>query len=301
MKTIKLNKKIIAENEERIDKYLSTLLTISRSKIQNLIKKGNILVNDKLVKTGYILNKGDIINIDYEEAENSLKPSDLGLEVLYEDEYLAVINKPIDLVMHKGANTLSPTLVEGLMYQFKNLSNLENDPNRLGLIHRLDKDTSGCLIVMFSNQAHKILKKDFQNRKIKKEYEAILVGSLKNDYYEIDLPIKRHEKIRTKMAVYKDGRKALTKINLINKTNKFSYVKLDLITGRTHQIRVHTSHLGYPILGDTLYGNEKQNETKIYLHAKKIEFIHPITKQKLSIIAKLPKRFNDKLINLGLI
>lgn len=295
-----MNKEIKALKKERIDLYLVAVLDETRSQIQAKIKKNLILVNNNQVKPNFVLNIGDLITIKEEEKIDYLKAINLDLEVIYEDNYLAVINKPQGLITHPGHSYQGITLINGLKYLFPKLSNFENDPLRPGVVHRLDKETSGIMIIAKDEEAHKLLKEAFQRRKIQKVYEAIVHKPFLETTFTIDLPIKRHELKRQKMAVNLEGRKALTKGFLISQTDKYSYLKLELITGRTHQLRVHLSYIGHPILGDEIYGFKKDTN-RLYLHAKAITFNHPITKKELSFETKLPNYFIEKLNELRLI
>ena len=295
-----MNNEIKALKKERIDLYLVEILNETRSQIQNKIKKHLILVNNQQIKPNYLLNIGDIINIVEEEKVDFLKPVNLDLEVIYEDDYLAIINKPEGLITHPGSTYQGITLINGLKYLFPKLSNLENDPLRPGIVHRLDKETSGVLIIAKDDETQALLKDAFQRRKIKKTYQAIVHKPFQETSFSIDLPIKRHDLKRQKMTVNLEGRKALTNGFLINQTDKYSYLNLDLVSGRTHQLRVHLSHIGHPILGDELYGF-KNDANHLYLHAKEISVKHPITKKELSFEAKLPNYFIDKLNELKLI
>lgn len=289
--TVKLNDKL-----ERIDQYLTKRLNFSRSHIKNLIEKKLVLVNDNETKANYIVKIGDKI-IVYEEKkpEHNLNPVNLNLEVVYEDDYLAVINKPKNLIVHASDTFYGITLVNGLMYEFEKLSN-EAEPLRRGIVHRLDKDTSGLLIIAKDDKTHLKLKKMFQKRNIKKEYLAICYRPFKEFKGTINKPIKRHPKKRQKMAVFKTGRSAITHYEVLAQNDSYSLVKLDLVTGRTHQIRVHLKSIHHPILGDEVYGPRKVYKNNgPYLHAYKLEFNHPITKKRLSLEAKPPKVFLDEL------
>lgn len=299
------NKIVIKEDKDiRLDLYLlNKYKELSRNKIQNYIKNGNFLINNKKVKTGYLLKEGDILTskniIINEEITYNLKPINLNLEVIYEDDDLAIINKPKDLVVHPAKTFKGTTLVNGLLYQFDKLSTI-NGEKRPGIIHRLDKDTSGLLIITKSNLAHKILSEDISMQKIKRYYYAICYGTFSEKTGEINMPIKRDPKDRIKMAVVKDGKESLTKFEVLEQYLHHSLLKIQLITGRTHQIRVHLSEINHPILGDETYGPKNiYGNIGQYLHAYKLKFNHPITKKEMVFETPLPKYFKDTIIKLS--
>jgi 23S rRNA pseudouridine1911/1915/1917 synthase len=294
--------KIREEIQTRIDKFLQENTEFSRNQIQHLIKSGDVLVNDSLVKPSYLLKNGDFITLNTPkiEKEVELKPVDLNLEIVYEDEYLAIINKPKGLVVHPSNTNEGVTLVSGLIHEFDLLSN-EDEPLRRGIVHRLDKDTSGLLIIGKNDEAHNKLKLMFQRRQVKKHYLAIVYHEFKEYTGIIDKPIIRHKKHRQMMTTANTGRSAMTTYEVLSQNNGFAYLKLDLITGRTHQIRVHLKSINHPILGDPVYGPKKvYGNTGPYLHAYALEFNHPITKEKLNFSVEPPKEFQIELTKRGL-
>jgi len=289
------NKFNITSDEDvdiRLDKYLESKLDINRSQIKKNIEKNNILVNDNSVKAGYKIKLNDEIFVSYED-NFELKPENINFDILYEDEFLAVISKPQDLVVHPGAGNLSGTLVNGLLYKFKELSN-PIDENRPGIVHRLDKDTSGLMIIAKKDCAYYKLVDSFKNREISKNYLAICHGNINEDF-EVNEPIGRDPNNRIKMKVTNiNSKEAYTSFKVIKNFNKFSLLDVSLHTGRTHQIRVHLSYVNHPIVGDPLYGIKNSHKIdKQLLHAYKLSFKHPITGKDLVIEDKFPKRFKD--------
>lgn len=283
----------------RIDVYLKENYNYSRSEAAKMIKQNLVKVNGKIIKSSYKVNENDQIeilgNLTY---ENHFAAEDIKLDIVYEDSDIIVLNKPSGLVVHPGSGNHNHTLVNALMFHTKNLSTLGGE-NRLGIVHRLDKDTSGLMLVAKSNTAHKILCEDFKNKRVKREYVAIINGCFPHDTACIDAPIGRNEKARKEMAVTnKNSKKAVTHLKVLKRYKNYSLVSLILETGRTHQIRVHLSYIGYPVLNDPVYTNKKCSEYGQYLHSKKITFVHPITKKEMTFETPLPdefKNFLDKL------
>jgi len=292
-------KKIMSEVEfKRLDHYLVETLKLNRSQVTALIKDGLVLVNDKVTKPGYALSIGDKIVVDLTtKAEpNPLKPVKLPLDILYEDDDLMVINKPEGLVVHPSDTFKETTLVSGLLYHTKALSNYNQDPYRPGILHRIDKDTSGLLLVTKTDKAHKILASDLKKHAIKREYQAIVQGVLEHKEGVIDVPIGRHEKVRTKMAATPHGKDAVTHFKVLKTFKNHTLLHLKLETGRTHQIRVHLAYIGHPVVGDPLYGpKSKVLDSGQLLHAFKLEFVHPITKKVMVLEAPLPPTFMNYL------
>lgn len=288
---------------ERLDHFLSSLYPeISRNKIQNHIKEGNVLVNNEKVKTGFILKDLDVLTmkplIIDTKVNKEIIPTNLNLEIIYEDEHLAIINKPKDLVVHPAPTHDGVTLVHGILYQLNSLSSI-NGSNRPGIIHRLDKDTSGLLIVAKTNEAHQILAKDISEHKVKRHYYAIVYGSFSETSGTINMPIGRDLSNRTKMAVDPKGRNATTHFTVVEEYLNHSLLDVELETGRTHQIRVHLSEINHPILGDQVYGPRKVfGKIGQYLHAYKLSFIHPITKKEVTFETSLPNYFKDVILQL---
>ncbi|MDO4594549.1 MAG: RluA family pseudouridine synthase [Tissierellia bacterium] len=295
--------KILSDvNKIRLDKFLSKKLDqYSRMDIKRAIEEDLILVNEISQKASYKLKKDDVVTIKQEFYEQfEILPENIKLEIVYENDDFAIIDKPENLIVHPAGSIVSGTLENALLYHFKNLSDLSGE-DRKGIVHRLDKDTTGLIIIAKNNQIHQELKDKFKNHEIYKEYEAIVHGSF-NDKTNgiIDLAISRSQKDRRKMQVSKDGRSAITKYEVISQTKSFSHLKLIIETGRTHQIRVHLSHINHPIIGDPLYNSFKENFKLDYqmLHCRKIGFT--IGKKNYEFEAKAHKKFNHmlKILNL---
>lgn len=279
--------KIKDENDTntRIDSFLSDYFEdYSRSKLSKLIKKDLVKVNGDKVKASYLLKMHDVIELDLKDLElKPLEAQDLYVEVLFEDEHIAVINKPINMLSHPTANIRTNTLVNALLNKFSNLSNV-NGEDRLGIVHRLDFNTSGLMIIAMTNEAADVLIQMFKNREVIKKYRAITLGNFDEKEGILEFPIARNKVNRKLMAVdFDNGRYAKTGYKVIYETKGYSYLELDLFTGRTHQIRVHLSHINRPILGDRDYGGKK-GEFSIdhqLLQSFYLEFEHPILKKKL--------------------
>ncbi len=291
------------ENEKlRIDKYIVSLELeelYSRSFIDKLLQDEAILVNAKPVKKNYKLTQNDIITIEVPtENELEIKPQDIPIDIVWEDDDIAIVNKPVGLIVHPGAGVQDGTLVNALMFHFNSKLSVQHDPQRPGVVHRLDKDTSGLIIVAKNDRAHSLLSRMFQDRTIKKTYLAITVGVPSKAEDTIRTLIGRSKKDRIKMTVTTDGREAVTHYKIAKYFDFFSLVEVELETGRTHQIRVHFSHINCPILGDNTYSTLKrtlsivpfhyQKKVKYLLanhlkrqalHAYRLEFEHPITKE----------------------
>lgn len=287
---------ISSDNEIRIDKYLTSKLDLSRETISKMIDNGYILVNDKNVKCSYKVKENDKILVkDGFIKEMDLEATKMELNIVYEDDYLMVIDKPSGLVVHPGAGNSNNTLVNGLLYYNKALSN--KDDFRPGIVHRLDKDTSGLMIVAKDDKAHEILADDFKNKRVHREYIALLDGVFPQEKAIVDAPIGRSKTYFDKMEVTKDGKKAVTHIEVLKKYKDYTLVKLVLETGRTHQIRVHLSYIGYPVHNDPVYSNKKCSSFGQFLHSAYLKFEHPITKKVLEFNSKLPKDFQDFIEN----
>ena len=267
------------ETGERIDSFLSGKTDFTRTRIQQLIKDRNITVNGKPTKSSYKIEENDEIIIEVPEVETTeIKPENIKIDIVYEDSDIAVINKQAGLVVHPAHGHYSGTLVNAILYHIKDLSGI-NGEIRPGIVHRLDKDTSGLIVIAKNDKVHAALTEMFQEKKIRKTYLAILKGKLNKSEGKIVTQIGRDKNDRKKMTVIDDaakGKNAITNYRVISQNNLFTLVKVNIETGRTHQIRVHMRHLGYPILGDSVYGR-KDNEKRQMLHAYKLEFIHPIT------------------------
>lgn len=287
---------LIEENiNKRIDAYLSEILKESRTKIQELIKSENIKVNSMKTKASYKLEKGDEVYINIPDAKQvDIIAQDIDIEIVYEDKYLLIVNKKAGMVVHPSKGHEQNTLVNALLYKVGDLSGI-NGEIRPGIVHRLDKDTSGLIIIAKDDKTHNLLTEMFKNKEIKKIYYAIVKGSMNKQSGTLISNIGRDEKDRKKMSVKKDGGKeAITNYDVIDKNEKYSLVRLNLKTGRTHQIRVHLSHFFFPIIGDSVYGR-KDEFSRQMLHAYELSFIHPITKKSINVIGNFHKDFNDAL------
>ena len=285
------------ETGERIDSFLSGKTDFTRTRIQQLIKDRNITVNGKPTKSSYKIEENDEIAIEVPEAETTeINPENIKIDIVYEDSDVAVINKQAGLVVHPAHGHYSGTLVNALLYHIKDLSGI-NGEIRPGIVHRLDKDTSGLIVIAKNDKVHAALTEMFQEKKIRKTYLAILKGKLNKSEGKIVTQIGRDKNDRKKMTVIDDvakGKNAITNYRVISQNNLFTLVKVNIETGRTHQIRVHMRHLGYPILGDSVYGR-KDNEKRQMLHAYKLEFIHPVTGRQMEFIGEIPEDFQKAL------
>lgn len=283
----------------RLDKFLSNIesLELTRSAIQNLIEKDEILVNDKSVNKNYKLKLNDIIKLNIPEPEVlNVVAENIPLDIVYEDEYLLVVNKRKGMVVHPAPSNYSGTLVNALMYHCKDSLSGINGVIRPGIVHRIDKNTSGLLIVAKTDTAHIGLAQQIKEHSFTREYEAIVLGRFKNTSGTINAPIGRHPIDRKKMCVTeKNSKEAITHYEIIQQYEKHSHIKCILETGRTHQIRVHMTYIGHPVLGDDVYGKPYKNLEGQCLHAKKIGFIHPITKEYLEFDSPLPEYFQRAL------
>lgn len=287
----------VNESGIRIDKYLGNATDYSRETISKMIDEDFILVNGKSVKCSYKLKKNDVILIkDGFVKKLNLEATKMDIDIVYEDEYLMVINKPSGLVVHPGAGNQNNTLVNGLLYYNKVLS--KGEDFRPGVVHRLDKDTSGLMIVAKDDKAHELLADNFKNKKIHREYIALLDGVFPQEVAIIDAPIGRSKEYFDKMEVRGDGKKAITNLKVIKKYKDYTLVNLILETGRTHQIRVHLSYIGYPVHNDPVYSNKKCTSFGQFLHSAYLKFTHPITGQVLEFTSNLPKEFQEFIDNL---
>lgn len=288
---------IETENGERIDKFLSGEMTdFSRSYIQKLVKEGHVRVNGVTVKSNYKLAFDDNVTVDIPElSEPDILPEDIPLDILYEDDDLLIVNKPKGMVVHPAAGHYSGTLVNALMFHCKgNLSGI-NGVMRPGIVHRIDMDTTGSLLVCKNDMAHQSLAEQLKEHSIKRVYHAIVHGNLKEDEGTIDAPIGRHPVDRKKMSVnYKNGRDAVTHYQVLERFGNYTYIACRLETGRTHQIRVHMASIHHPLLGDTVYGPQKCPFplTGQTLHAKVLGIRHPRTGEYMEFDAPLPEYFN---------
>ena len=299
-----MNIKKIKVNDEfegkRIDAYISSVDTqLSRTMIQKLIQEKNIKVNGRIVKASYKVISGDEIEIEIPEPkEINLKPQNIPLDVIYEDNDIIVINKPKGMVVHPANGNPDGTVVNAVMALCKDSLSGIGGEVRPGIVHRLDKNTSGIMIIAKNDKAHINLSEQLKNHEVKKTYIALVRGIINENEATINMPISRSKNDRKKMAVNRDGKNAITHFKVLGRyKNKYTLLKVNIETGRTHQIRVHLSHIGHPVIGDDVYSNGK-NEWGISgqcLHAWKIEFNHPITKKKMELEAKIPE-YLDRII-----
>lgn len=287
---------------ERIDKFLSCRLEeVSRSYIQKLIKEGHVSVNGKPVKANYKLGAGDKISVEIPEAkEPDILPEDIPLDILYEDQDILVVNKPKGMVVHPAAGHYSGTLVNALMYHCKDSLSGINGVMRPGIVHRIDMDTTGSLLVCKNDEAHRILAEQLKEHTIRREYHAIVYGNIKEDTGTVDAPIGRHPTDRKKMSInYKNGKQAVTHYEVLERFGNFTYIRCRLETGRTHQIRVHMASLHHPLLGDEVYGPSSRPPFPglkgQVLHAKILGIYHPATGEYMEFDAPLPEYFVDLL------
>lgn len=291
---------IVEENYEgaRVDKYLSEIIDgKSRSYLQGLITKGNILVNDKEIKSNYKLKTLDEIKVNMPEPlELKVEAEDIPLDIIYEDSDCIVVNKPQGMVVHPAPGNYTGTLVNALLYHCKDLSTI-NGVIRPGIVHRIDKDTTGILVVAKNDTSHNFLSKQLKNHSMKREYIALVEGRITADKGTVDKPLARSKKDRLKIAIVEGGRRAVTHYEVLERFKSTTLIKCVLETGRTHQIRVHMASLGHPLVGDPVYGFKKQ-KYKLQgqmLHAKTLGFIHPTTKSYMEFTSKLPDYYEDLL------
>lgn len=284
------------QNNERLDKFLSDKLEYSRSIITKMIEEESILVNKTPTKASYKVKVGDTIEVVKEyQATTEMVPTKMPLDIVYEDNDIMIINKPSGVVVHPGSGNNENTLANGLLYYTQNLSDI-NGSERPGIVHRLDKDTSGLMLVAKTNLAHTILSEDFKNHDVKREYIALLNGIFPHNKAKIDAPIGRDKKDRKKMCVTAENSKnAITHLNVLKRYTASTLVSLQLETGRTHQIRVHMHYIGYPVFNDPVYGHQVLKEQGQFLHSKTIDFTHPITKKTMHFESELPDYFQEYL------
>ena len=284
----------------RLDVFVSSYLSVTRSNAQNLIDEGNVTVNGKAESKNYKLRLGD--NVEIEEQEPKILDvvaENIPLDIVYEDNDIIVVNKRSGMVVHPAAGNYTGTLVNALLYHCGSTLSGINGVIRPGIVHRIDKDTSGLLVVAKNDESHIFLSSLLKEHGIKRTYHAIIIGHLKEQCGTVNAPIARHNVDRKKMAVVSGGREAITHYEVIEEYTGYSYIKLNLETGRTHQIRVHMSYKGHPIIGDTVYGGgktqfEKANSSLLdgqILHAKELSFPHPRTKEIMHFECELPDNF----------
>ena len=288
------------DRDERIDKVIAAAFAdLSRSYLQKIIKEQQVFVNDKWVKANYRVKEGDVIRCRIPACvEPEIPAEDIPLDIVYEDEELLVVNKPKDMVVHPAPGHYSGTLVNGLLYHCKgNLSGI-NGVFRPGIVHRIDKDTTGLLLVCKTEAAHRFLAQQLKEHTVQRAYRAIVYGNFDTEEGSIDAPIGRDKKDRKKMAVcYQNGKPAITHYRVLQQFDGYSYIECRLQTGRTHQIRVHMTSIGHPLLGDEVYG-KRQSKYKLEgqcLHAMTLGFVHPVTKEFMEFSAPLPDYFEHLL------
>ena len=296
MKTYKISEEF---NNIRLDKVIAVLdKELSRAMIQKLLDQGKITVNGKIQKPSYKTKIGD--NIEVEEIipqEIELKAQDIPIDIVYEDNDIIVVNKPKGMVVHPANGNPDGTLVNAIMNICKDSLSGIGGEIRPGIVHRIDKDTSGLLIIAKNDKAHINLSEQIKNREVTKKYIALVRGVIKENGATIDMPIGRSDKDRKKMAVRKDGKNAVTHFDVIKRYNGYTLLDIKIDTGRTHQIRVHMAEIGYPIVGDYVYSNGKNpfGVEGQMLHAKSLEFRHPITGENIKLEAPLPEYFEEVL------
>ena len=294
-----MKKYIVNESGKRLDAYISSQdEEITRTSAQRLIEQGNILVNGNKQKVSYKVLNGDIITIeDVKPQEIELKAQEIPIEIIYEDTDIIVVNKPKGMVVHPANGNPDGTLVNAIMAICKDSLSGIGGEIRPGIVHRLDKDTSGLLIVAKNDKAHVNMSEQIKNHEVKKTYIALVRGCIKENEATIDMPIGRSNSDRKKMAVNKNGKNAVTHIKVLKRYDKYTLLEINIETGRTHQIRVHLSHIGFPVIGDYIYSNGKNVFGVVgqCLHAKELEFKHPISGNDMKLQASLPEYFEDIL------
>ena len=283
---------------ERLDTYVSSKSGLSRSHVQKLIKQGLVIVNSRIEKVSYKVKNGDSIELTIPvQPESPLVPEDIPLDVIYEDEHIIIINKPPKMIVHPAAGYKSGTLINALIYRCGKLASI-GAPLRPGIVHRLDKDTSGIIVIAKDDAAYLNLCKQFKERKVEKYYLALLYGTLKKDKGEINTPIGRAIADRKKMSTKtRKGKEAVTQFEVIKRFKSATMVKIKIITGRTHQIRVHFAASGHPVLGDKIYGKKTDikfaqrtiNFSRQMLHAQSLKFKHPVDGSPLEFTTPIPK------------
>ena len=292
---------IVVKNSqrERIDKYILANTQIeSRSQVKKMFDENKVFVNGEIKKSGYIVNNNDVITFELASKPlEDVNPQEIPLDILYEDEDLICINKPQGMVVHPGAGNFDQTLVNALKFHTDSLSDIGGE-NRLGIVHRIDKNTSGVLVVAKNNLAHIELQRQIQTKECKRFYIALLYGTLREKSGIIDKNLRRSTKNRTQIEICPrgEGREAITHYNVLQEFSGYSLVRFELKTGRTHQIRVHAKSLGHPVVGDDVYAPNIKNKFKTngqLLHAYKIKFTHPRTKQEMEFETPLPSYFKE--------
>ena len=283
---------VVDEYSKRLDSYLSETIDISRSKVAKMIKDGNVRINGNKCKASDSIDVGDKISYEIINEESKVKAEDIPLDIVYEDDDVIVVNKPNGMVVHPAVGNKSGTLVNALMHHSKNLSSINGD-FRPGIVHRIDAYTTGLLMIAKNDKAHEFLQKQLQDKTITRKYIALVWGVIPNDTGVIDAPIMRDKSDRKKMAVGTlNSKDAVTHFKVLERFNDATLIELKLETGRTHQIRVHLSYIGHPVVNDPVYGRRKIiDETGQCLHAKTLGFIHPITHKYMEFDSELPECF----------
>lgn len=301
---IELNSEIFVEDltaKTRLDVFLSTETGWTRSQVKLQIENDRVKVNGKPAKSGFLLKNGDTVELSFskEVLETNAEPEDIALDIVYEDDDLAIINKPQGMVVHPAPGAYNHTLVNALLYHFENLSH-GSDKIRPGIVHRIDKDTSGLLVVAKNDKAHENLAKQIAEHTCFRHYLALVQGRLSEDFGRIETYISRSKTDRKMMAVSDTGKLAITNFKVVERFNDYTLVEFVLETGRTHQIRVHAKHIGHSIVGDKVYGskNQKFNLNGQLLHAYKLTLTHPTTGKRMTFECELPKYFKELLLKL---
>ena len=286
-------------NFERIDKVLSEILEVSRSKVQAMIKEDFILVNEENTRANYKVKTGDIITVEeMEERIIDLEPENIPLDIVYQDDDLLVVNKDYNMVVHPGAGNWDGTMVNALLYHIKDLKAIKGEI-RPGIVHRIDKETSGLLVVAKSEKAVENLGEQLRLKTVTRKYTALVEGVIPHNRGKINAPIGRDPKNRQKMACVEGGKEAVTNFVVIERFSKQTLIECILETGRTHQIRVHLKYIGFPLVGDPKYGTRKTDTTHgQFLHARVLGFDHPITGEYMEFEADLPEYFKEYFKNL---
>lgn len=280
----------VEEDGIRLDNFLTLKMDVSRSSISKMIKAGEVLVNGEKVKAGYIVKLDDTVEVNHEEEVMDVLPEKMDLDIVYEDDDVIVVNKANGVVVHPAPGNYHGTLVNGLLYHSKLSDN--NGQFRPGIVHRIDADTTGLLMVAKNNKAHEKLAKQLEEKTTHRKYVALVWGVIKEDTGLVDAPIGRSDNDRKKMAINPKGKEAITHFRVLKRFENATLVELKLETGRTHQIRVHMEYIGHPVVNDPVYGRRKLiDDTGQCLHAKELGFVHPTTGEYMQFDSNLPDEF----------